>query len=216
MKIKKITHRKNNISMEDIISAITIYYADLSYQNSVFDNSIIANQKISDDAIEGFNLFMSKAQCGTCHFPPTFSGVKAPFNNSEFEVIGVPADTQFSKLSDDEGRYNFLKSDDAKSSFRTPTLRNIKFTKPYMHNGVLNTLDEVINFYNVGGAAGKKIKIDNQTLSSDSLHLTKNEIEKLKLFLESLTEKLPESNIPTELPLSNQKQLNHRKPGGTY
>jgi cytochrome c peroxidase len=215
-KMKKTTHRKNKISMEDIISAITFYYADFSFQNSSFDNSILQNKKISNDVIEGFNIFMSKAQCATCHFPPTFSGVKAPFNNSEFEVIGVPADTQFSKLSDDEGRYIFLKSDDAKSSFRTPTLRNIKFTKPYMHNGVFNTLDEVINFYNVGSAVGKKLKIENQTLSSDSLHLTKNEIEKLKLFLESLNENLPTSIPITELPSSKNKQLNQRKIGGVY
>jgi cytochrome c peroxidase len=216
MKMKKATHRKKEISIEDIISAITFYYADFSFQYSSFDNSILQNKKISDDAIEGFNIFMSKAQCATCHFPPTFSGVKAPFNNSEFEVIGVPSDTQFSKLSNDEGRYNFLKSDDAKSSFRTPTLRNSSLTKPYMHNAVFNTLDEVINFYNIGGAAGKKIKIENQTLSSDSLHLTKNEIQKLKLFLESLTENLPTSIPITELPSSKNKQLNQRKIGGVY
>jgi cytochrome c peroxidase len=59
-----------------------------------------------------------------------------------------------------------------------------------MHNGVFKTLDEVIEFYNGGGGAGRGLKVDNQTLSSDSLRLNLNEKQNLIQFMKALTEKI--------------------------
>ncbi|MFM2047975.1 MAG: putative cytochrome peroxidase [Bacteroidota bacterium] len=216
-KMKKYTARKKNISMEDVISALTFYYADASFYTSKFDDAInYKTTELDKKTIDGFNIFMSKAQCGTCHFVPIFNGVKAPFNNSEFEVIGVPADLTYTNISKDSGRFYNAPSPENIHSFRTPTLRNIASTKPYMHNGIFKTIDQVIEFYNSGGGIGKKMNIDNQTLSSDSLHLTTTEIDNLKTFIESLNENIPASNAPTELPLSKNKKLNTRKVSGVY
>lgn len=216
-KMKKQAGRNKNISMEDVISALTFYYADASFYTSKFDDAM--NNKTSEldsKTIDGFNIFMSKGQCGTCHFVPIFNGVKAPFNNSEFEVIGVPSNLTYAHISPDSGRYYNTPSPNNIHSFRTPTLRNIIHSKPYMHNGVFNSIDEVIEFYNSGGGIGKKLTIENQTLSSDSLHLTTNEIDNLKLFIESLNENIPPSNPPTSVPASKNKKLNARKVSGNY
>ena len=73
-------------------------------------------------------------------------------------------------------------------SFKTPTLRNIALTAPYMHNGVYTTLEEVIDFYNKGGGAGLGYELPNQTLSPDKLELTDNEKKDLVAFLHTLTD----------------------------
>ena len=108
----------------------------------------------------GFNLFMSKAQCGTCHFVPQFNGVKPPFTGSEFEVIGVPEDTSYRAISKDKGRYNVNPAAEMMNAFRTGSLRNTDRTAPFMHNGIFRTMDEVIDFYDAGGGSGKGMKIN--------------------------------------------------------
>ena len=108
---------------------------------------------------KGFNLFMSKAQCGTCHFVPQFNGVKPPYAGSEFEVIGVPEDSNYKRLSPDKGRYEINPVNEMMNAFRTGTVRNAAYTKPYMHNGVFQTLDQVIELYDVGGGTGKKLVV---------------------------------------------------------
>lgn len=72
--------------------------------------------------------------------------------------------------------------------FKTTTVRNVARTAPYMHNGVFDTIDEVLQFYNEGGGAGLGIEIDNQTLPSDKLDLTPSEMEAIKAFLAALTD----------------------------
>jgi cytochrome c peroxidase len=61
-------------------------------------------------------------------------------------------------------------------------------TAPYMHNGVFNTLEEVMDFYNKGGGAGTHTAPENQTLPPDELHLDKNEIKSIISFMRTLTE----------------------------
>ncbi len=207
------------ITMLHLTSAITSYAGSFSQGQSIFTN-FIANRELpaqSLDIAEGFNLFMGKAQCGTCHFFPFFNGAKPPFIGSEFEVLGTPADSAYQKLSPDAGRYQINPAFETKHAFRTPTLLNIAHTAPYMHNGVFKNLQQVMEFYNHGGGAGHGLAVPNQTLSADSLHLNQNEIQKIIVFMQSLTE--PDVNIdarPIALPSSRKKQLNGRKPGGEY
>ena len=215
-KFSAYTNKKENVSIKDIASAITYFYGKYSNCYSPFDEAMIKQKQLNRDAVNGFNIFMGKAQCGTCHFAPQFNGIKPPYINNEFEVIGVPASPSSKNISDDNGRYAVHAAAETKNAFRTPTVRNTAHTKPYMHNGIYNTLDEVTNFYDAGGGAGKGIKINNQTLSSDSLLLSKEEKIQLIAFINSLSENIPFETPPQNLPLSKAKALNKRKVGGEY
>lgn len=73
--------------------------------------------------------------------------------------------------------------------FKTPTVRNIEFTAPYMHNGVYETLEEVVTFYNVGGGQGMGLDVPYQTLPPDSLNLSNTEQKALISFMQSLSDK---------------------------
>ena len=215
-KYLKETPQYESVNLEHISSALILYYADFSLYYSPFDNAMNENKPLSGEVKNGFNLFMSKAQCGTCHFVPQFNGVKPPYVSSEFEVIGVPSDTSFKKLSSDKGRYAINPAKETNAAFRTGSIRNAPFTKPYMHNGVFNTVEEVIDFYDAGGGSGKGMNISNQTLSPDSLKLTKQEKNDLIAFIKSLTEEIPFQNIPDKLPVSKNKEINGRIAGGEY
>lgn len=215
-KFLKLTPEEHEVTLEHIISAITYYYGQYSNYYSPFDEAMNDNRSLDHDAIAGFNLFMGKARCGTCHYVPQFNGVPPPYVSSEFEIIGVPADVKYTALSTDRGRYMINPADETMNAFRVNTVRNADYTKPYMHNGVFNTLDEVIDFYNAGGGAGNKLTVINQTLSSDSLRLTTQEKKELISFIHSLDEKVIFEAPPASLPGSGNKALNNRKVGGSY
>lgn len=212
----KYTPQEKEIGFSHVVSAITYYYDKFSKYYSPFDAAMNREQEAEASVKRGFNVFMSKAQCGTCHFAPHFNGVKPPYVNSEFEVLGVPADSLYTTLSKDLGRYGVHQAPETFRAFRTGTLRNCAKTKPYMHNGVFWRLEQVIDFYDGGGGAGHGLKVENQTLSGDSLHLTALEKSDLLSFLKSLTEDIPFEAPPLSLPLSKRSELNKRVVGGTY
>ena len=215
-KLLAYTPQETEVTFDHIASAITFYYGKFSKAAAPFDDQM--NKTATADAAtrHGFNLFMSKAQCGTCHFVPQFNGVKPPFIGSEFEVLGVPADTAFKALSPDKGRFNVNPASETMNAFRTGSLRNAAHTAPYMHNGVFATLTQVVDFYDAGGGAGRGLNVSNQTLSADSLHLTKMEKADLLYFITSLTEAVPFEQPPVHLPTSSITALNRRKVGGVY
>lgn len=171
-------------------SAIAAYIRTQSVLNSPFDEYMQGNKKaINESAVKGFNLFMGKAKCGTCHFMPLFNGTVPPnFSKIETEVLGVPE--KFSTpyaLDKDLGKYNIIPAEPYQHSFKTSTARNAAFTAPYMHNGAIKNLEELIEFYDRGGGVGLGLVVPNQTLPPDSLHLTKEEKLALIDFLKSLT-----------------------------
>lgn len=190
----KNTFGKNEINRENFSKSLSSYVLSLQSFESPFDQYMRGEKdSINPAVIEGFNLFMGKAACATCHFPPTFSGLVPPlYKKNETEILGVEkTPLGFSPLLDsDEGRYNNgIQSEQAwiyKKSFKTSTIRNVSKTAPYFHNGAYPTLESVIDFYNDGGGAGVGLEVTNQTLSSDPLDLTKKEKEALILFMESL------------------------------
>lgn len=210
------TPQEPEVSMEHIVSAVTWYYSRFSNGAAPFDDAMNGSGNLNADAVQGFNLFMGKAQCATCHFVPLFNGVKPPCVGSEFEVIGVPADTAYTRLSADVGRYGINPAPETRNAFRTGSLRNIARTAPYMHNGVFATLQQVVDFYNAGGGVGHGLQVPNQTLSADSLHLTATEKRQLIAFMHALNEQIPPAPLPSQLPASRLKALNTRKPGGEY
>ncbi|MGF2414675.1 MAG: cytochrome-c peroxidase, partial [Ferruginibacter sp.] len=179
---------------QNICNAIACYERTLIALNSKFDKHMRGQASLNKDEINGFNLFMGKAKCGTCHFMPLFSGAKPPrYYYTETEVIGVPDKnvTVNNKLDEDEGRFAVTGLPVHKYAFKTSSLRNITLTAPYMHNGVFKTLNQVINFYNNGGGKGLKIAPENQTLPFDKLNLTATEKQHIISFLKALTDTLP-------------------------
>ncbi len=183
---------KDPLNTYTIANAIASYVRSLQSLNSRFDEYVRGDEtKLTKAEKKGFNLFAGKAKCATCHFIPLFNGVVPPFYaNTESEVIGVPKTKSKNpaELDDDLGKYLFIQSDIYKHSFKTPTLRNIELTAPYMHNGVFETLEEVMEFYNNGGGKGLHIAPKYQTLPFDKLNLSRKEIKDIISFMKTLTD----------------------------
>lgn len=188
-----MTDLYNNKRIEyNIRHAIASYVRTLNTFDSKFDRNINGlEQNLTEEERAGFNLFMGKAVCATCHFPPLFNGTVPPnYNDTEVELLGVPEhnDTINAIISEDLGRYNVFQTKEREHFFKTPTVRNVEKTAPYMHNGVYTTLEEVVDFYNRGGGKGIGIHEDYQTLPFDNLNLTKAEQESLVAFMKTLTD----------------------------
>ncbi len=184
------------ISRERVLKALASYTSSLRSFNSSFDRYVKGeSQTIPESVANGFNLFMGKANCATCHFAPTFAGLVPPYyKDSESEVLGILKNprTTHKELDDDKGRItNGIHTESAwmyVNAFKTTTIRNIEVTAPYFHNGAYKTLEEVIDFYNNGGGNGVGLNVTNQTLSEDSLNLSETEKQDLIAFLKSLTD----------------------------
>jgi cytochrome c peroxidase len=171
-----------------IKNALASYIRSLSNYDSRFDGYMRGKEKINRDEIAGFNLFAGKAKCATCHFIPLTNGTVPPnFDRSESEVLGVPGKDK--KIDGDLGKFDLTKAEVNRFSFKTPTIRNIALTAPYMHNGVFKTLEEVIDFYDDGGGSGLGFNLPNQTLPGDKLNLTPVEKKQLIAFMKTLTDK---------------------------
>nr|WP_299032936.1 cytochrome c peroxidase [uncultured Tenacibaculum sp.] len=186
---KSFTDLYGKVSDFNIRNAMANYIRSLGDFSSKFDKNINKKENtLTTSEVNGFNLFMGKAKCATCHFPPVFNGTVPPnFTETEVESIGVPnlAETE---LDGDLGAYNVFKTEERKFFFKTTTVRNISKTAPYMHNGVYETLEQVIDFYNKGGGEGLGYHVPNQTLPTDELNLSDKEIQDLIAFMETLTD----------------------------
>lgn len=179
------------ISHYNIGNAVSSYIRSLISFNSRFDRYMrLETDSFTTSEKNGFNLFMGKARCGTCHYAPLFNGLTPPlYQDTESETLAVPGtDEPTSTLDADEGRYRFTRLAFHKYAFKTPTVRNAALTAPYMHNGVFTTLEAVIDFYNDGGGAGRGIELATQTLPTDKLGLTQNEKKDIIAFLHTLTD----------------------------
>lgn len=176
------------IQESHIMVSLAGYVRSLVSLNARFDQYMRGDRtKMNDDEIKGFNVFMGKAKCGICHFMPLFNGTVPPaFTTTESEVIGVPSTATGITIDGDPGRYAIHEIPQFKFAFKTPTVRNVAYTAPYMHNGVFNTLDQVIDFYNKGGGNALGMQLEYQTLPEDSLRLTVQEKRSLIAFLHTL------------------------------
>jgi cytochrome c peroxidase len=119
---------------------------------------------------EGLWLYESKARCWRCH-----SG--ANFTDERYHNTGV----SWGKDSPDLGRAAVTKRDEDRGKFKTPTLRGVALTAPYMHDGSLATLEDVVDFYNRGGGANP-----NLDPAIKPLDLSKEEVGALVAFLKAL------------------------------
>lgn len=178
---------KGEINEFEIKNALASYIRSLSNNDSKFDRYMQDKGTFTADEKAGFNLFTGKAKCATCHFIPLTNGTVPPnFDKSESEVLGTPNKNK--ALDGDLGKFVVTQAAIHKHSFKTPTIRNIELTAPYMHNGVYNTLEEVVDFYNDGGGIGLGFDLPNQTLPEDKLNLTEIEKKQLIAFMKTLTD----------------------------
>lgn len=184
---------KKPIKEFTIRKAISSYIRDLGKFNSEFDAYMRDEVKdLPAEVKRGFNLFMGKAKCGTCHFAPTFAGTVPPlYRESETEVLGVLAkwDTLNPVLTSDSGRYHTQENPIYITSHKTSTVRNVELTAPYMHHGQFKDLETVLDFYNRGGGVGMGLQIDNQTLDDAPLNLSQQEMQDIIAFMKSLTDR---------------------------
>ena len=182
---------RSTIDSLEILSVLTSYVRSLVKLNSRFDEYMRGNKfAMKQSEINGFNLFMGRAKCATCHYMPLFNGTFPPrYLRTDPEVIGVPASKDYKDLDSDKGRYNVIPVTSLLHAFKTPTLRNAALTAPYMHNGVFSTLEEVMDFYNNGGGAGFGLNVENQTLPYHKLNMSIKEIGELIEFIKCLNSK---------------------------
>ena len=187
---KAFPTEKETVKESKIMNALASYERSLVSFDSRFDKYMRGQKTLlTESEKNGYNLFSGKAKCGICHFTPLFNGTIPPnFTNTESEIIGVPETIKNQRIDPDLGRYTFYKFEVWKYAFKTPTLRNIALTAPYMHNGVYKTLEEVVDFYNKGGGNGLGFGLKNQTLPEDKLKLTKEEKRDLVAFMRALTD----------------------------
>lgn len=192
MKTYKTAFKSNKPEANEIKQALAAYVRSLDGMNSSFDLFMRGDKTaMTAQQINGFNLFMGKAKCGTCHFMPTFNGAAPPYyDKMESEVLGVPKtnDTIDPVMDLDSGKYHLYGMPHHLYSFKTTSVRNAAATAPYMHNGALRTLRELIDFYNRGGGQGLGFDIEHQTLPPDPLNLTEQEKKDIEAFIGALTD----------------------------
>lgn len=210
----------NVITADNLKIAIGTYLRTLISMNSRFDQYMRGDKsKLNKDETRGFNLFMGKAKCGTCHFMPLFNGTIPPtYSSNESEVLGVPKEAKWkgATIDPDTGKSAIVPHEIYRYAFKTTTVRNAELTAPYMHNGVYKTIDEVMRFYNLGGGKGIGIELPHQTLPFDSLGLSNQEIQEVIAFVKTLTDTTGLTSKPTVLPKISNVSLSRRKLGGEY
>ena len=163
---------------KNLAAAFSAYEQTLETVNSRFDDWSNNLGKLSASEERGRQLFVGdKAKCFDCHR-------REDFTTDEFKNIGLYNGSTLN----DAGRYAITKKENDLGKFKTPGLRNIAVTAPFMHNGMFKTLEEVINYYNnPQKIVTNAINIDN-TLKKP-LALTEMEKKDLVIFLKTLTDK---------------------------
>lgn len=194
-----------DVTRERIAMALSAFQRTLISLNSPLDRFLSGGKKaLSREAKKGYDVFMGKGRCAECHdganlADDKFYALNVPENEEQEKDPRVAATRRFVakvshyddylNLKEDPGRYLVTKDKKDWKAFRTPTLREIAKTGPYMHNGIFATLDEVIEFFNQGGGKGNAIL--------KPLKLTSKEKAALKTFM---TEALAGEEVPFKYP----------------
>ena len=157
----------------DLANALASYVRTILSGDAPIDRYLGGDlDALSDRARDGLRVFQGKANCSECHLGPTFT-------DERFHNTGVA--WQDGNLLD-QGRFIVTGNEEDRGAFKVPTLRNVERTAPYMHDGSLATLEEVIEFYNRGGNANPYLDMELRPL-----HLTTEEKEALLALLNSLS-----------------------------
>jgi cytochrome c peroxidase len=180
------------ITYEMVAKAIATFERTVISGNSPFDRWKYGHDEhaVNDSAKRGFLVFTAKnkGNCAACHL---VGQQTAMFTDNKFHNIGIGVD--LGKITDD-GRYAVTKMDSDRGAFKTPCLRNVALTAPYMHDGSLKTLKDVIDYYIGGGNSNQYLDKNVRVLD----FLTGQERADLQAFLESLTGEMPANIGPPE------------------
>ncbi len=173
------------ITLRKIEKSLASFERTLLSGNSRFDQyQFCGNRKaLSAAAIKGFAIFTDpkRGNCVTCH---TVNEKFALFTDGKFHNTGVGVDGE-GKFTD-LGRYNQTKLESDKGAFKTPDLRNVAVSAPYMHDGSLKTLKDVVDFYVGGGNSNPYLDKEMKAIS-----LSAQDRADLVEFLKSLTGEMP-------------------------
>lgn len=192
----------NNVLSNDELSFAYIADAIAAFErttlfspfSSHFDNFQAGRAVLTATQQRGRNLFNGKADCQRCHGSERENDI---FSDFEYRNIGVPPNPLLPALIENPLFVDFGlggETDDFRQNgrFRTPALRNIAITAPYMHNGVFSTLEEVVDFYNTRDTSFPNSPEVTENLDQGGqigeLNLSANEISDLIAFLETLTD----------------------------
>jgi cytochrome c peroxidase len=161
------------ITLDRATKAIATFERTVLSGNSPYDRYKFGGDKkaLTAEQLRGMNVYFNKAKCDQCH-----EGINLTAN--AYHNIGVGMD----KPNPDVGRYAVTKNDADWGAFKTPTLREIANTAPYMHDGSLKTLEEVVDYYDKGG-----IKNKNLDEKMKPLNLTAQDKKDLVAFLKALS-----------------------------
>lgn len=190
---------KEDFSIAEITHALAEFQRTLQSRRSRFDEFLDGNYKaMNDQEIRGMHLFRTKARCMNCHNGQFLT-------NEEFHNIGL---TYYKRKYEDLGRYEMTGDPDDVGKFRTPSLRDVMNTAPYMHNGLFPNIIGVLNIYNSGmhmidptpeqKAADPMYPVTDPLLKK--LNLTKEEIQDIASFLQAVTATTYRMPRPEKLP----------------
>lgn len=182
-------------NLNNIVKALASYVRSLVSFNSAFDNYAYAqdDDALTPQQLEGLNLFFSeRTECFHCHgglnFTQSSKHSFQPFTAQPFHNTGLyNEDGKGSYPESDMGLYSVTHNKDDMGKFRAPTLRNIALTAPYMHDGSIATLDEVIEFYARGGNVAESPNPYRSPFIK-SFAISEDEKAALVAFLQSLTD----------------------------
>ena len=162
----------DDITIDRVAKAIATFERTIQSGNAPYDRYKAGNQNaMTPRQIHGMNIFIDKAKCDKCH-----EGIN--FTSNSYANLGIGMD----KPKPDLGRYTVTKDPKDWGAFKTPTLREVERTAPYMHDGSLKTLEEVVDFYDKGGRPNK-----NLDERMKKLNLTAVEKKDLVEFLKALS-----------------------------
>ncbi|HEY2236436.1 MAG TPA: cytochrome c peroxidase [Candidatus Angelobacter sp.] len=189
----KLAFGAGPVTFEKVEKSIAAYERTLVVGDSPFDRWYFGgDQNAIDKRVKrGYEVFhrVDKGNCASCH---TIAEHTALFTDNEFHNIGVGVKNS---TPTDLGRYEVTHSDRDRGAFKTPSLRNIAETAPYMHDGSLDTLEQVIDFHAAGGNANPWLDFKIR-----KLQLTTREKADLVAFLKSLSGEVPSAALPDEDP----------------
>ena len=169
------------VNEDRINKAIATFERTLISPKSKFHKFVDGKKdELTDSEINGLHLFRTKANCINCHNTPYFSDQK-------FHNVGL---TYFAREYEDLGLYNISKKNEDVGKFKTPTLREISQTAPYMHNGLFPHIRGVLNMYNAGMPTEKKnpesLLFPKKSEMLVKLNLNEQELTDLENFLKTL------------------------------
>jgi len=172
------------VTMDNAAKAIAAYERTLITPGSAYDQYAAGNRTaLNAQQVSGLECFAADG-CASCHQGPAFNGPPLPMGTGFFVKFPTYPNTPYVaqyKLTEDPGRYNVTKDEADRGVWRVPTLRNLSYTAPYMHNGAVKTLPDAVR---VMGAT----QLD-KTLSDD-------EVAEIVAFLEALTGPFPQQTMP--------------------